>query len=187
MSEERNSGTPTEAPQEIPNVSRETSEPPKRNKSSSVYVYLAVMFGAAFLMLLLAYFVQQRNNDAAFNNLRFSTNASQEELLADIRELEEENRQLRQDVSELQESFDQSKAQAQTLARRLQEESDKVTGWRNFWSMENAFRDGDYEACAASLQDEFKCRTYAALEETQERTAEIRRELVQLGFLPAEG
>ena len=34
----------------------------QRNKRSSVYVYLAVLFGAAFLMLLLAYLVQQRNN-----------------------------------------------------------------------------------------------------------------------------
>ena len=29
----------------------------QRNKRSSVYVYLAVLFGAAFLMLLLAYLV----------------------------------------------------------------------------------------------------------------------------------
>ena len=57
-------------------VSRETSEPPEqsappqRNKPSSFYVYLAILFGAAFLMLLLAYFVQQRNSDTALSDLR---------------------------------------------------------------------------------------------------------------------
>ena len=38
---------------------------PGKKKRSSVFIYLAVLFGAAFLMLLLAYFVQQRNSNAA--------------------------------------------------------------------------------------------------------------------------
>ena len=75
-------------------VSHETipSDPQDpKNKPSSFYVYLAVLFGAAFLMLLLAYFVQQRNNDAVRDDLRLAS-ASREELLARVQTLAKENR-----------------------------------------------------------------------------------------------
>lgn len=96
-----------------PDVSRETSgaekaEPKKppsppvqKNKRSSVYVYLAVLFGAAFLMLLLAYFVQQRNNATAMDDLRTTTTASRQELLEDIQKLEGENEALKEEKEQI--------------------------------------------------------------------------------------
>ena len=91
------SDPPEEAQQEsgveAENVSRETPEEkkaappaPEKNKRSSVYVYLAVLFGAAFLMLLLAYFVQQRNNATALDDLRSTSTASRQELLEEIQQ-----------------------------------------------------------------------------------------------------
>ncbi len=38
-------------------------DPPRRK--APVFVYLAVLFIAAFLMLLLAYFIQERNDEVA--------------------------------------------------------------------------------------------------------------------------
>ena len=71
-------------------VSRETSPHPPNGKRSSFYVYLAVLFGAAFLMLLLAYFVQRRNNETAISALRSTMDLSREELMEEIQGLEEE-------------------------------------------------------------------------------------------------
>ena len=65
-------------------VSRETENKAPRNKPSSFYVYLLILFGAAFLMLLLAYFVQQRNSDTALSDLRSTTAASRQELVEEI-------------------------------------------------------------------------------------------------------
>ena len=59
----------------------ESTPPAKKNERSSVYVYLAILFGAAFLMLLLAYFVQQRNNETTISGLQSSWNLSREELM----------------------------------------------------------------------------------------------------------
>lgn len=86
---------------------------PKKNKPSSVYVYLAVLFGAAFLMLLLAYFVQQRNNATAMDDLRMTTNASREELLEQIKTLEEEQKTLEVQLAELEKKLEQEKEYSQ--------------------------------------------------------------------------
>lgn len=84
------------------NVSHETTEAgrssdlPPKNKPSSFYIYLAILFGAAFLMLLLAYFIQQRNNAAVLDDLRLAS-ASREELMTSIKDLEEANHDLAKD------------------------------------------------------------------------------------------
>lgn len=71
-----------------------TPPPEKKNKRSSVYIYLLILFGAAFMMLLLAYFVQQRNSETAYNDLRDSMNLSREELMEEIKTLEQEKEML---------------------------------------------------------------------------------------------
>ena len=65
--------TPTQREAPGPEKKDAPPSPPEKNKPSSAYVYLAVLFGAAFLMLLLAYFVQQRNNDDVLDDLRSTT------------------------------------------------------------------------------------------------------------------
>ena len=85
--------TDTEAPSD---VSRETGKKPSRK--SAVYLYLLVLFGAAFLMLLLAYFIQQRNNAEAIDGLQDSWNLSREELVEEIAKLKEEKEQWQADT-----------------------------------------------------------------------------------------
>lgn len=107
-------------------VSHETipSDPQDpKNKPSSFYVYLAVLFGAAFLMLLLAYFVQQRNNDAVRDDLRLAS-ASREELLASVQTLEKENRDLKLDNGLLT----YEKGHYQDLYKKAQDESYALQG-----------------------------------------------------------
>ena len=104
---------PTEPPPEQP-------APPSKTKPSSVYVYLAVLFGAAFLMLLLAYFVQQRNNDAVQDDLELLT-ASRQELLDNIKTLEEENESLRQNNELLNLRLAQVKEEREALKERMDE------------------------------------------------------------------
>lgn len=123
-----------------PNVSRETSEPPEqstppeKNKRSSFYVYLAILFGAAFLMLLLAYFVQQRNSDTALSDLRSTTAASRQELLEEIQRLEEENEALRQDKEMLNEQLKDELARNKELEKKSErywEDYSRMTAWYN--------------------------------------------------------
>lgn len=145
-----------------PNVSRETpdaQETPGKNKRSSFYVYLVVLFGAAFLMLLLAYFVQRRNNETTISGLQSSWNLSREELMEEIDALKEEKAALEEQTDQLQEERDALEKQLDELqeqhAKLLDDFSDqykKVEGWLNFWELEERFLSRDYEACANVLQ-----------------------------------
>lgn len=69
-----------------------TAEPEvRKNKRSSVYIYLLILFGAAFFMLLLAYFIQQRNSETTISDLRNSMNLSREDMLEQIETLKKES------------------------------------------------------------------------------------------------
>ncbi len=180
--------------QPSPNVSRETTpahqNQEKKNKRSSVYVYLAVLFGAAFLMLLLAYFVQQRNNEATISGLQSSWNLSREELMEENQKLTEEYQRLTEDQSalesqmaELQATYDQ---ESSTNRNRQSQLTDQISSWAAFWEMEERFRDQDYEACAACFTNEFTSQTYATPAEAAERVEEIYQTLMDKKFLNEE-
>ncbi|MBD5084230.1 MAG: hypothetical protein HDT33_03990 [Clostridiales bacterium] len=169
-------------------VSRETSTPPQRNKPSSFYVYLAILFGAAFLMLLLAYFVQRRNNDTALSNLRSTTAASRQELVEEIQRLEEENLALQKDLDWQQaqiESLQQRFDYLSELHTQLQIDSrDQLVSWADFWAMTENFRAGDYEACAGFYENVStpSYYTYATPESAQARYDEIYQFLTEQGY-----
>lgn len=74
-----------EPPDPGPEESRDAAFPAKRkNGSPNLCFYLMILFGAAFLVTLLACFVQRRNNENTIDSM----NLSREELLDEIRELE---------------------------------------------------------------------------------------------------
>ncbi|NLF34629.1 MAG: hypothetical protein GX585_01535, partial [Clostridiales bacterium] len=63
----------------------------KPKKQMSVVGYLALLFAAAFLLLLLSYLMQQRSNEAMFSELQRSISAVQslDQLVAENKELED--------------------------------------------------------------------------------------------------
>lgn len=143
------------------NVSRETSgaaQAQGRNKRSSFYVYLAVLFGAAFLMLLLAYFVQRRNNETAMSELRSTMNLSREELMEQIEALEEEKQGLAGQIAELEEQlkqeqeasqefqtlYDGARASASHLEYSLHRRGEAM---ELFWRLDLAYAQRDYTLC----------------------------------------
>lgn len=72
------------------------SDPPIHPKSGkSVAIYLAILFIAAFCLLLLAFFQQQRSTDEMIGNLQQSVSQFQT-----VEELRKENQQLREQVEE---------------------------------------------------------------------------------------
>lgn len=150
---------PPEPPAETP-----PSPPqPEKNRRSSVYVYLAVLFGAAFLMLLLAYFVQQRNNATAMDDLRMTTNASREELMAKIQTLEGEKEALETQVAELELDL----AQEQSLSQDFQTLYDgartnashleycliqRSQAMELFWQLDKAYLQRDEASCQTLIK-----------------------------------
>ena len=100
------------------------SAPPADRKArrSAVYLYLLVLFGAAFLMLVLAYFVQRRSSEDAISDLQASINLSREELLIEIQDLKNQSSALEKENSTLKNLF----ASAYSDLTRLREQYEDI-------------------------------------------------------------
>lgn len=144
-------------------VSRETSPHPPNGKRSSFYVYLAVLFGAAFLMLLLAYFVQRRNNETAISALRSTMDLSREELMEEIQGLEEEKLGLEGQITQLEEQlkqeqessqefqtlYDGARSSASHLEYCLCKRSEAI---ELFWQLDRAYSQGHSQRCRELIE-----------------------------------
>ena len=87
------------------------AEHTRPSRHGSIVSYLAVMFAVAFLLLLMAYFQQQRLNAEATNTWKESVSA-----VGTIQAMLEDNEQLRTQVEELE---DQLSAKEEELAEAI--------------------------------------------------------------------
>lgn len=163
QAEERPDGNPGPEQNLDRHVSRETSPHPPNGKRSSFYVYLAVLFGAAFLMLLLAYFVQRRNNETAISALRSTMDLSREELMEEIQGLEEEKQGLEGQITQLEEQlkqeqessqefqtlYDGARSSASHLEYCLCKRSEAI---ELFWQLDRAYSQGHSQRCRELIE-----------------------------------
>ena len=193
-SERAQTGPDAPGPETPPAPQQEDSEktaPPadRKNRRSSVYLYLLVLFGAAFLMLLLAYFVQQRSNENAMERFR-----SIDELLEENRALREENAALDEQLdrlnnvlSQLQERYEETTQEASDLENQYYDAQEDLFSWQSFWTLEQYYQLEDYESCAVVLllqaQGQF---TYRTPVNAKERYEEIVQAVIGAGILDEE-
>lgn len=159
----------------------------RKKRPSAVYLYLLTLFGAAFLMLLLAYFVQRRNSENAYSDLQNSTNSSREELLLQIRNLEQQNEALNADLSILQRRYDAKERAANDIVNQLTHNSQEALySWESFWLLESHYQAGDILICGVILFNQtqvFNNFTYSTPRAVQKRYDEIVRAVVDAGIL----
>lgn len=104
-----------ECPQAAPKQEQPSSPAHKGKRDRSVLVYLVALFAVAFLLLLMAFFMQQRSNENTISTLRDSVAAMQamedlrlenQELRASVEQLKQENQQLTEENQSLREQLD---------------------------------------------------------------------------------
>ena len=150
--------------QEVQHLQHE-AEHARPHKKVSVMGYLTILFAAAFLLLLLSYFMQQRANEQAISGLEAtSSNAfdSINNLIAEKDRLTEQVEDLKGQVEDLQEELADTQGQltgaqsdadtaqaAQADARKALEAMD----W--FWRIQRQFSRG-YYTDAANIMAEFE-------------------------------
>lgn len=178
-----------------PKKEEASPSPPEKNKPSSAYIYLAVLFGAAFLMLLLAYFVQQRNNATVQEDLRITT-ASREELLEDIKALEKERDQLQKEVeyqksrvAQVTEERDNYQMSMEYANSRASDEQILNHTLKYFWYITQFMEHKEYPMAAAAMafSAEYCRRTWnqqISVNPAQvEQYEAYRQELIDRGYL----
>ena len=93
----------------------------KPRKAPSVMPYLAILAAAAFLLLVMAYFMQQRTAQSV-EGLSQSVST-----LQSFDQLVEENQELRGQVNSLQEALSQSQGRRQALEQQLRDLQEELS------------------------------------------------------------
>jgi len=108
--------------------------------------YLAILFAAAFLLLLMSYFMQQRVNREAVDNLQQTSNSAAqtlEQILLERDELKEQSTQLEEQVAALQSQAEADQADlsdAKQAIVQAQEETDALNKLNQLRSLYNQGR-----------------------------------------------
>ena len=116
--------SPAEPPTEPP---KQAPDPKQKSRSRPVKVYLTVLFLAAFLLLLLSFFMQQRNHQAIVD-LGSDIRSTQQ-----IAELEQENQELRHQLDALEDE----KAALEDRCAEAQRAADAIEWLRQMEQTEN--------------------------------------------------
>ena len=138
---------PEKPPAYVPPATRE-----KRQRS--VVHYIAILFAAAFLLMLMAYLMDQRQNQA-MNDLNQSLTGLQDSLTdqSSLQDIYEDNMELIQQVGQLEEQVKQLEEDKQSLTSQLsdQEKASQAMDW--FWQIDEAYVLGRYSLCRSLIQE----------------------------------
>ena len=138
---------PEKPPAYVPPATRE-----KRQRS--VVHYIAILFAAAFLLMLMAYLMDQRQNQA-MNDLNQSLTGLQDSITdqSSLQDIYEDNMQLIQQVGQLEEQVKQLEEDKQSLTSQLsdQEKASQAMDW--FWQIDEAYVLGRYSLCRSLIQE----------------------------------
>ena len=144
---EQTETAPEKPPADIPPATRE-----KRQRS--VVHYLAILLAAAFLLMMMAYLMDQRQNEA-MNDLNQSLSGLQESLSdqSSLQDIYEDNMELIQQVGQLEEQVKQLEENNQELSSQLsdQEKASQAMDW--FWQIDEAYVLGRYSLCRSLIQE----------------------------------
>ena len=144
---EQTEKAPEKPPAYIPPATRE-----KRQRS--VVHYIAILFAAAFLLMMMAYLMDQRQNEA-MNDLNQSLSGLQESLSdqSSLQDIYEDNMELIQQVGQLEEQVKQLEENNQELSSQLsdQEKASQSMDW--FWQIDEAYVLGRYSLCRSLIQE----------------------------------
>ena len=83
--------------------------------STPVFVYLAILFAAAFLLLLMAYLMQEHKSSTVIADLQETLNLSRDALTEENRTLRAEVENLLSQVEQLQDQLDTAESRYLTL------------------------------------------------------------------------
>lgn len=139
------------------------AEHTRSRRQTPVFAYLAILFAVAFLLLLLAYFQQQRSNLEATDALKQSASA-----VESIQLLMEDNEKLREQVAGLQAEAEDLRGQVTELEGVSQRQSAYLSATAGeteamqwFWQIESAYVQNRY----ATTRDLIKKFEAAGLKE----------------------
>ena len=150
--------------QEVQHLQHE-AEHAKPHKKVSVMGYLTILFAAAFLLLLLSYFMQQRANEQAISGLQATSSnafdsinnliAEKDELAQQVEDLEGQVAGLQEELDAAQSQLSDAQADAETAQTAQADAQKALEAMDWFWRIQRQFSRG-YYTDAANIMAEFE-------------------------------
>ena len=154
MSEERKEPlSPT------PEEEKAASASQQKGRQRSVFQYIAILFAAAFLLLLFTFVMEKRQyeqlqqeNEQQISNLQQSANAVQS-----LQNLYDQNGALKAQVAELEEQLELLNQEKKQANATLRQQTEKLTNtaaaldW--FWQIDEAYVRGRTSLCRSLIQN----------------------------------
>ena len=155
--------TPSPGPEQTPAAGDKKADKPltpgqQRRRQKSVFQYIAILFGAAFVLLLFTFLMERRQyqllqeqNAAQIDDLQQSVNAVQSlnSLYEENAALKEKTQDLEEQTQALQEQVDQLQQQAADLSEQA-EKTSQAMDW--FWQINEAYVRGRYTLCRQLME-----------------------------------
>ena len=167
MSEEQKNPSPQKSPSptqdKAPAAQGKKADKPltpgqQKRRQKSVFQYIAILFGAAFVLLLFTFLMERRQyqllqeqNEAQIDDLQQSVNAVQSlnSLYEENAALKEKTQELEEENQDLQEQVDQLEQQASDLSVQA-EKTSQAMDW--FWQIDEAYVRGRYSLCRQLIE-----------------------------------
>lgn len=130
----------------------------QRSRRNSVFQYIAVMFMAAFVLLLFTFLMERRQSQQQIDDLKQSVSAYQtlQGLMDDNSQLREEVDRLNRQVQTLEDQMTAAQAKQTELEGKLQEQEKTIQAMHWFWQINEASARGRVALCRQlinSLED----------------------------------
>lgn len=130
----------------------------QRSRRNSVFQYIAVMFMAAFVLLLVTFLMERRQSQQQIDDLKQSVSAYQtlQDLMDDNSKLREEADQLNRQLQTLEGQLSAAQSQQTELEAKLQERERTEQAMHWFWQINEASVRGRTTLCRqliASLEE----------------------------------
>lgn len=129
---------------------------PRRKRRPSLGGYLIILFAVAFLLLLMAYFQQQRLKDQATSDaLKQSSSAVQsiQSLMDESKALREENEDLKAQIAGLKDTLDSMTDMYETESAARSQQDAAVAAMDYFWQIDEAYVRQRYTLCKQLIQE----------------------------------
>lgn len=136
------------------------AEHARPGKKNPVLFYLLILFIAAFLLLLMSYFMQQRANQDAMNDLKQTSNSATQSLDNLIQErdaLEQQAAALESQLGSLENRLDEALAEKAILEGSLAAVEQQAEAMNWFWQIDDYYARG-YFTQAKAMMERFEAK-----------------------------
>ena len=122
---------------------------PKTSAKKPVVIYIMILFIAAFLMMALSFAMHQRSNQEALGDLETSFHAT----IAEIQETQERILELEKELDAANDQILALESDAADVATALQNAELETRAMEALYILQQKYSAGDYEGCAALIQE----------------------------------